>query len=183
MITVKKTLVPIEVVTLAQAKEHSRITDSGDDVMVQMALDAAHDMVENWLNRKLAPTDILGIETNFKPEMVLPYPPIASITSLFAEDKNGDSVELTLGTDFKFDDITGSIKFIVNHSDKLDFKVEYKCGYPSLASCPAAVKHAVRMTFATLYENREDAVVGTQVNEVPLTARNIIKFYRVRGSG
>ena len=60
-------------------KKHSRITDSDDDDVVQGKLDAAHDMIQQWLRRKLQPTTVVGVEENYSPEIMLPFPPITAI--------------------------------------------------------------------------------------------------------
>jgi uncharacterized phiE125 gp8 family phage protein len=169
-----------EIVTLEEAMEHSRITDSYDEMVVQGALDAAHDLVQQWLNRKLYPSTIIGQIINFRPRITLPYPPIESVTSVKAEDCNGDEVILVEGVDWKFDFIGETIRFIGNTNPTLsEFTFEYSAGYQTIDSVPNAVKHAIKMTFATLYENREDTVIGLSINSVPLTARRVLASHRV----
>jgi len=181
MIT-KQTSYPIlDVVDIDQALEHSRITEVEDEVMVEMALESAHSSVQQWLNRKIVTTTMRGIEPIFKKEIVLPYPPIQSVESVTYTDANDVSQTLNI-TDYSFDDITGSVKFKTDLSKYKDFIVNYTCGYNATDVIPPAVKHAIRMTFATLYEMREDALTGTQINEVPVSARNIIKSFRVRST-
>ena len=166
--------------TIEDAMEHSRITDSYDELVVQMCLDSAHDLVQQWLNRKLVPTQmVFGLE-EWKSKVHLQYPPVVSITEIKAEDSAEAEVTLTAGDDFKFDDVFQTVILKESTVDYTNFKIVVDCGYRD-GECPEAVKHAIRMTFATLYENREDLVVGTQVNEVPMTARKILRSHRVRG--
>lgn len=180
MITIQISDDPLELVSLDEAKEHSRITDSDDDDVVQGKLDAAHDMIQQWLRRKLQPTTVVGVEENYSPEIMLPFPPITAINSIDAEDANGDLVTIPV-EDYKFDDVIGSVRIKTSYKQHSRFRINFTCGYP-VGKCPKAVQHGIKMAFATLYEYREDSVVGTQINDVPITARNIIKSFRVRST-
>lgn len=171
-----------EIVTLEEASEHSRITDSYDEIVVRGCLEAAHDLVQQWLNRKIYPSTIVGQMTDYKPRITLPFPPIKTVVSVIAEDCDGNDVTLVSGVDWKFDSIGETIRFIGNSSylsGLSEFTFEYEAGYQDSDSVPDAVKHAIKMTFATLYENREDTVIGTQINTVPLTARRVLASHRI----
>lgn len=181
MLTKHVTHPELDIVSVDDAMEHSRITDYDDEPVIQMCVESAHDMVQQWLNRKIVPTQMIGVVKTFKHEIILPYPPIISIDLINVDDGTEDGIDLT-SDDYKFDDITGSVIFKKDYSMYSDIKITFTCGYDTDA-CPAAIKHAIRMTFATLYEMREDAIIGTQVNEVPVTARNIIRSYKVRSTG
>jgi len=178
MITKQLTYPVLDIVNIDEALEHSRITDVQDEVMVQMALESAHSMVQQWLNRKLKPTQMIGYLSKFSFNVVLPYSPIISIETITYFD--GINTITVPTTDYTFNDIVGSLRFKFNLSMFTDFKIAYTCGYNSTDIIPNAVKHSIRMTFATLYEMREDALTGTQINEVPVSARNILKTFRLR---
>ncbi len=168
-----------EIVTLEEAMEHSRITDSYDELVIQGCLDAAHDLVQQWLNRKLTLTTIVGQIIDFRSRITLPFPPIHSVASLTAEDSSHKTVTLTEDVDWKFDSISESIRFLTDCSMYSNFEFNYSAGYTDYKDVPKAIRHAIKMTFATLYENREDVVIGTQVNELPLTAKRLINSHRV----
>lgn len=180
MITKQLSHEPLELVSIDEARDHSRIDDWDDDDDVQGKLDAAHSAVQQWLNRKLQPTNMVGVTTDISQEIFLPYPPINSVTSVHVEDSEGNEVEVSTDL-YKFDDVIGSIRLHKDLGTSTRLKVQYNCGYPD-GECPRAVIHGIKMTFGTFYEMREDAVIGTQLNEVPVTARNIIKSFRVRSS-
>jgi uncharacterized phiE125 gp8 family phage protein len=183
MITQKIGSTELNVVSINDAMEHSRITDSYDEIMVQMTLDAAHDLVESWLNRKLVPTVMVGVADLFERKIILPYPPVQEIVTVTVLDKNEELIVVD-DTNFRFDPVRSVLTFTKAATRILvgttELTITFNCGYQSVDVIPAAVKHAIRMTFATLYEVREDVVVGTQINTVPLTARNILKAHRVR---
>ena len=169
-----------EIVTLEEAMEHSHLTDSYDELEVQGCLDAAHDLVQQWLNRKFYVSTFAGYVEKYRPRFTLPFPPIISVASVHCEDKDGVEYELVVDDDWKYDTITDTIRFMTDFSGYTNFTFYYTAGYSDLDCIPKAVKHAIKMTFATLYENREDSIVGTQINEVPLTARRILSSHRVR---
>ncbi len=174
-----------EIVSLEEATEHQRITDLWDELVVTGCVDAAIDAVQFWLNRKLYPTTIIGQEEHYSKEITLSYPKIKSVDpTITAEDMYMEAVTLVEGTDWVFDDIFGTIRFKPNISmieTYKNFRITYVCGYdPETDPVPPAVKHAILMTAATLYENREDTIVGTQINEVPLDSKRLIRTHRVR---
>lgn len=173
-----------EIVSLQEAQEHSRITDSYDELVVQECLDSAHDLVQQWLNRKLYPTVAIHQRDEWRNEITLPFAPICQILAVTADFTDEVEYVLEEGVDWKWDHVTGSIKFYRAFtyiaSQYTNYRIQYNCGYGTPQDVPAAVKHAILMTFATLYENREDTVIGTQVNTVPLTAQRVLKSHRLR---
>lgn len=175
-----------EIVTLDEVTEHQRITDLWDEMVVTGCLEAAIDAVQYWMNRKLYPTKILGQVNTYCSEIRLSYPHIISVEdTITAEDENMDLVELKEGTHWKYDDVYESIRFLPNIPSIVrtytNFRINYTCGYdPDTNPVPKAVKHAILMTSATLYENREDTIIGTQINEVPLDAQRLIRTHRLR---
>lgn len=172
-----------EIASIEDFCEHSRITDLYDELVVQQCLDAAHDLVQKWLNRKLYPTKLVGSTDTYANEIILPYPTIHSIESVIAEDENLDDVVLSSVTEWKFDCVNQTVRFRAgNRAQNLGrIRVVYNCGYGiNNEAVPPAVKHAILMTAATLYENREDSIVGTQINEVPLDAQRILRVHRNR---
>lgn len=174
-----------EIVDQTMFCEHSRITDLYDEIVVQQCLDAAHDAVERWINRPLYPTNFIGIIEDFKEEVLLPNPTIKSITSVTAEDEEYNEYSLTQNVDWKYDEIFESIRFLTTSSTDFSklrrFRVSYNSGYCQDSDpVPAAVVSAILMTAATLYENREDTLIGTQINTVPLDAQRLLRLHRRR---
>lgn len=172
-----------EVVDMEAAMEHSRLTDAYDEIVIRQNLDAAHSLVEQWLNRKLYVTTVIGVQPTLQQEVFLPFGPIQSIVSVTAEDYNEDDVAVDAAC-YKLDAVQGLLRFkkseYYNLSQLSNFNITYTCGYASTDDVPAAIKHAIRMTFASFYEFREDAVTGTQINAVPTKAKNIVRAFRLR---
>lgn len=172
-----------QLVSLDEAMEFSRITDSYDEVVVTMCLDAAHDLIERWCNRKIYLTNMSGVTDEYKHKVLLPYPPVKTLNSVTAENAEHETVTLVEGVDYKFNSITQCVTFISKQNTiktYTDFTFNFDCGYDGIENVPRSIKHAVLMTFATLYENREDNVVGASVASVPLKARTVLAAVRVR---
>lgn len=165
--------------------EHSRITDLYDEIVVQQCLDAAHDTVEGWLNRPLYLTNFVGILDEFNQEVFLPKPTVRAVTLITAEDEDYNEHSLTQNVDWKFDDVYESVRFLTNSSTEFTklrrFKIYFTSGYcQETDPVPPAVVSAILMTAATLYENREDTLIGTQINTVPLDAKRLLRIHRRR---
>lgn len=179
MITRNLDFPEIELVTVDEQKEHSRITDDYEDDLLFSYLISAHDLVQQWLNRKLVPTQMSGFEPVYKSEFLLPFSPVTNIDKITAYDGVYD-IEIP-DTDYRFNDIESSVKISSAYKNYTEFRIIFTCGYQT-NEVPPAVLHAIKMTCATMYEVREDVIVGTQVNEVPRSAKNIIKCFRLRSS-
>jgi uncharacterized phiE125 gp8 family phage protein len=57
-----------------------------------------------------------------------------------------------------------------------DVKVRFTAGYTAV---PAAIKAAILLMVGHFYENREDVVVGRQVNDMPKGSRYLLDPYRL----
>jgi len=173
----------VVVVSLEDAMEHSRITDHYDETVVQMCLDAAHDIIEQYLNRRLSTTLMIGVVSDFRKRITLPYPPIQKITNITCQNANETSITLIEGVHYKFDNVRKAIIFLNSWNDAYmhtEFQVTFECGYAKIEDIPRSIPHAIRQTFATLYENREDTVIAMNVTEIPAPAKRLCKMHRVR---
>ena len=171
------------VVSLEDAMEHSRITDNYDETVVQMCLDAAHDIIEQYLNRRLSPTRMIGVVSDFRKRITLPYPPIHKINGVTCETANEKTVTLLEGVHYKFDKVRKAVIFLDSWGDARkhkEFQITFECGYFNVEDIPRSIPHAIRQTFATLYENREDTVIAMNVTEIPAPAKRLCKMHRVR---
>ncbi len=179
MITKNLDYPEIELVTVDEQKEHSRITDDYEDDILYSKILASQDLVQKWLNRKLVPTQMSGFEPVYKSEFLLPFSPVISVDSVTVF--NGTDDVVIDPSEYRYNDIENTLKVSSAYRNFTEFKINFTCGY-GIGQVPPAVLHAIKMTCATLYEVREDVIVGTQVNEVPLSAKNIIKHFRLRSS-
>jgi len=169
----------IDLVTLEEAMEHSRLEENYDELVIQGCLAAAHSLVEAQLNRKLSPARIIGVQSRYKQFVKIPYAPIKSVNTVTALDADGNSVTLVAGTNFRVDFVRQMVVLDpATTRNYTVFNIEYDCGYQDVDCVPVSILHAIKMTFATLYEYREDALVGAPVHKVPLTAQRMIQAFK-----
>lgn len=109
-----------DVVSLATAKAHLKVTDSDQDELIQLMIDAAVAQLDpskgGWLGRALRPQtwevrcdgfhgyySDCGYERNFRMvyAIELPYPPLLTVDSVKYDDGNGVEQTLTEGTGFR----------------------------------------------------------------------------------
>lgn len=57
-------------------------------------------------------------------------------------------------------------------------RVRYKAGFTQVSQVPALIKQALQLTVNHWYENRQNALVGMSVVEVPQTAQAIVRLFR-----
>lgn len=138
-------------------------------------------MVEDYTNLKLMPQTVAEKFDSFPDAFSLSASPLSSVSSISYTDENGDSQTLT------------SDKYIVqgfalppvvsiaygetwpNTRQEADaVTVTYVVGYTDADSVPSAVKNAIKLTVAYLYENRED-----KVKQMPTRVEAILWPYRV----
>jgi uncharacterized phiE125 gp8 family phage protein len=91
LITAPKT----EPISLVEAKLHLRVTTNDDDTLISSLIKAARQSAENFTNRALASQVLELILDDFpEKEIILPKPPVETVTSIKYTDCEG--VESTL---------------------------------------------------------------------------------------
>ena len=169
-----------EIVTSSEFKDFARIDTSDDDTIVADIIKAARMKCEAIINRDIvAKTRTLFI-SNIDPsgeygelyrkrmKVVLPFAPIASITSVQSQDSNGDLNTVTYES-YGFND-----KYLeISSSNQKNFKVVYTTSgmdYEDLAL-------AIKQLGASYYDNRSDFIKGTIVAKVPTNVQTILSPY------
>ena len=184
-----------EPVSLAEAKAHLRVLQSAEDALIASYLMAARESAETYTRRALAPqTWDLTIDYDWPtvrrqhdgliiPRIVLPKPPLTSVTSITYVDTAGASQTLA-GSQYLVDarGIEGVIEPTYNvtwpsvREQRAAITVRFVTGYTQI---PEAVRAAILLTLGHLYEHREDVVVGPSANELPRGAEALLFPYRV----
>jgi uncharacterized phiE125 gp8 family phage protein len=162
-------------VSVAEAKAHSYITHDDDDLMIERFVGTATAMVETMAGVALCTQTLEArfVEWPTAGVMELPRYPLASVTSVKYTDSSG--TENTFATD----------RYWVNAASEpgqiwLDYgcswptatlrpgpsiAVRYVAGYGAAADVPDALKSAVLLFFADLYEHRERTVLQPGVTK------------------
>lgn len=158
----------IEPITLTEAKQFMRIDEDYeyDDFTIQTIISAQREWLEGELGLSLVPRT--GLKYKFtKPccgmnvATYIPYGPVNEIEAKYISDDT-DYILTNLGADeyYPYYRLTNSVN------------ITYSAGDWE-GNFPAGLKLALLMLVSTSYENRENFVVGTTVNEVTQNAMNM----------
>lgn len=183
----------VEPITLAEAKAHMRVTSSDDDTYINNLIKAARERAENQIGRVIVKRAVTYTMDGFEAEVLLPLPPVDSITTIAYVDENGDAQTFT---DFQTD-ITNDFYPVVKPAYNFSWPatrsqygavtITYLAGYGSSADSPdthaeipEAIRQAILLMVGTMYEYREELLTGAATQEIPLTAKRLLDPYRVR---
>jgi uncharacterized phiE125 gp8 family phage protein len=192
-----------EPVSLAEAKAHLRVDFDDDDDLITLLIRAARthiDGKDGWLGRALVRQTWELVVDTFPcddGEIKIPLPPLQSIESIKYDDADG--VEQTLASDQYDVDNVSEPGWVVptedgdGWPDTLDavnaVRIRFVAGYPEsevdgspedlAGNVPAAIKQALLMYIATLYEHRENTVIGQAPAALPWAAEHLLFPYRI----
>lgn len=171
-------------ITVAEVKSQSVIDHDDDDSLLSgFVVPAAESAVANFTNRVMDAAEQVQILDGFPPVITLEKAPYISITSIKYNDV--DDVEQTLASSGYTVDSRGMYATITpvygsswpsTTAAPQSVTVTYQAGYDSP---PAALKQAALMIAASLYDLRENHIVGTTAASVPISAEYIMQPYRI----
>lgn len=168
-------------VTLAEAQSFFRVIGAEHDADINRALSTATAKAEQITNRQLEVATYAGYLDAFQSIVTLPKPPFKTVTKVEYIDKDGAT---QLFTDYYVDDIAVPAKLYFKSfpSDVKDDGVNnviitFDCGYTTV---PEAIKSWILTYALTLFENREQLIIGVSVsNEPSKFLKHLLDDYRV----
>jgi uncharacterized phiE125 gp8 family phage protein len=185
------------VLSLAEAKDHLRVTFSDEDELIAGYIAAAIaniDGRDGWLGRALAAqTWELRLHAFNGPEIMLPLPPLIAVESLKYFDSADTLQEIPAG-DYE---VVGAGGFgkgrLVLKSGKAwpgiakraeNVQVRFRAGYvtadsPPVGSVPAPILAALKRQVADFYANREPVVIGASVARLPGAVEALLAPLRI----
>lgn len=159
-------------ITLAQVKDWGRIQHSSEDALIQEVIDEVIDEVENKYSLPLKSKDITATWSMYSKEVILPYTPLYSITSVKSISTDGTEKTLVENEDYT---LSGNILFFEYrpyYNDKL--VVEYVSKWDNV---PKGLVLALRKAIFTNLEDRQDTVGGMTIVEIPDSSSKKFKQY------
>lgn len=187
----KRTVEPAsEPISVSKLKEHLRVDISDDNDLIAGYLAAARDYVENTTWRSLV-TQTWRLSLDGWPacgEVVLPRPPLQSVSSIVYYDSEGASNTLASSVyDVDTDSEPGRVVLAYGQSwpsttlrPMNPVQVTYVAGYGLAASVPPHLVQMIKLLVSHWYENREPVVVGSITANIPLAVDSLIWLNRVR---
>lgn len=163
-----------EPISLAQAKIHLRADYDDDDTLISALIVAARQLAENNMRRAIMPqTWHLSLDAFPVAGIVLPRPPLISVTSVSYLDSAGDR-QVLAGGGYRVQ--TSALEAAVRplygqcwpsaRRDAESVQVEYRAGYSDADAVPAAIKQWLMLCIGTWYANRESAT-GSKLETLP----------------
>lgn len=187
---IKQTVAPTaEPVTLADIKAHARITIDDDDALVTTLAIAAREYVERVTRRQLM-TAQYELRMNWWPpdvKFTLPFPPLVSVQSIYYEDTfgnqnlwdpsqyivdaNREPGTIWLAWNIVWPNIRGYQDSVI---------VDYTAGYGA-GNVPFLAQLAIKWLVSLWYENREAALAGPELSELPNGLQQILRNLKIGG--
>ena len=174
-------------ISLAEAKSFLRIDSDydDDDNYITSLINVATNVVEEFTRRRLLTQTYNLYFDEFPPYIDLQVGDVASVTFIKYYDTN--NTEQTLhGSNFDVDtkvrpgriyeSETGNFPNTYERPNAVE--VEFIVG-GTASDVPEPIKMAMYLIIGRYYENRQDVVVGTQANELPLMVDHLLTPYRL----
>jgi len=184
---VLKTAPTSTVISLSEAKAFLRIDSDYDDdnTYITSLINVATQVVEEFTRRRLMTQTYNLFYDEFPPYIDLQVGDVASVTHIKYYD--ADNTLQTLAAS-NYDVDTKVRPGRIYESEDGDFpntyerpnavEVEFIVG-ATASDVPAPIVQAIYIIVGRYYENRQDVVMGTQVNELPLMVDHLLTPYRL----
>lgn len=174
-----------EPLTYSEVKAFLRLNDDTEQTFVTNLITVARQTVETQIWRPLI-SQAWGMYFDKEELSLLIFninkAPVISVDNVKYYDSN-NTLQTLASTEYE-SDIYGNparfrLKTIPTVYDRMGtLQVNFTCGYANAAAVPEPIIQAMYMIIGHLYENRQDVVTGTQVNEIPLASRYLLEPYR-----
>lgn len=150
------------------------ITANGEATTVGIFITAVRQKAELYLRRPLITQTWEMVLDEFPAVIVVPLPPLQSVTSITYTDGNGDTQTLD-PTTYKVDNDSEPARIVPTYGNQWpatrdeinSVRVRFVCGYgDSTGTVPVCVRQWMLLNVADLYENRELTQVGPRMTVV-----------------
>lgn len=167
--------------TLTEVKAHLRVDHDHEDTLINSLIEPSYQFAEEYTGRSVLPVQkVLNLD-NFQSLIELPVIPVVSIENITYNDTDGALQTLTEyyldlreqratlqaaqnesfpGTDETFENVT----------------ITYSVGYSVI---PSVINQAVLLIIGSLYEQRENHIIGVPISKVPVAAEYLLATHRV----
>lgn len=184
-----------EPISLAEAKEHLRVDGSDEDSLITMCIQSARERIEKDIRRSMMRQQWMTFISNFSAgtPVELPKGPLigdGEFTMGYRKTDGDWELWETFDTQPHREPpllwIEGSPADIAAPRNPLDavWRATYWTGYSDdPKDVPGPLRHAILFLTAHLFEQREIAVAGSEVKEVPKSLDWLLNSYRVPWEG
>lgn len=164
-----------DVVTVAEAKQYGRIDISDDDNLIPVLLEAVIETAEKYTNLAFRQKEVTAEYQQYGNEIILPLQPVQTVNEV-RRVYQGTATVMSAGDYY----VTGQEYKTLCVKDAYDgeqLQIDMTVGYGA-SSVPPGIKLAILKAFVSAYEDRQDAIGGTIVAQLPNDARTLLNAYR-----
>lgn len=171
-----------EPLTLAEEKEHLRVTSSDEDSYISSLIYMATEFVQNMTARKLITTTYELSFEELPEDMIVTLPKglVQSITSVKYTDVN--AAEQTFSDYYALGNDPCKVVFLSAPATKTDtadvIKIRWVSGYGAAEDVPEVLKVAMKLLVGQFYRNRE-ATASSNIMALPIGLDRLIEQYRI----
>lgn len=173
---------PAGIISLSAIKEFLRISGSDEDPLLEALREASIQIVENHCNVHLGVVAAIGYLDDFRNSR-FPIGIVQSITGVSYKDVQ-EQTQVLPASGYRFD-----IKSDVARIEWIDPPSVYEdgfnrveigmtIGYP-VESIPKPILAAIRLLYSHYYDNRNVAVAGRNIGELPFSVSALLNPYRI----
>lgn len=184
---VKRTVAPSNLLTLAQAKEHLRVSHSEEDDYITALCSVVTGHLDGWSSYTgqaigQQTYTLTGTRLHGSCEVLLPVNPFSSLTSFSYFD--GDNSAQTLNVSTQLRTVSNDSRAVMSPAigtnwpgmyDRSDaWVLTYVAGFSTV---PTEVIHASKLLLGHLYENRE-ATTENSLTEIPYGVSMLLEPFK-----
>jgi len=179
-------------VTLDEVYAQTRAADRGADTLalldrlIRLATETAETITRRAL---LTQTWRLRLdEFPAETEILLPRPPLQSVTSIQYVDSLG-ATQTFASSEYAVDTASDPGRIYLDldatwpttRGQYNDVTITYVAGWTSAAAVPQSIRHAILMLIAYWYDYPTEIITGTIVNRIPWSAETLLMMERAWG--
>jgi uncharacterized phiE125 gp8 family phage protein len=171
-----------EPLSLEDAKLFMHILENDEDTLITSMISSAREYAENYTNRQFEIATWGLITDCLYSGLTIPLSPVTEI--LTVEYMDEDAVYQTLSTDDYYSYVEyGATKLHISSApsykdDKRAIKITFKAGYTTV---PSSIVSFLKVLVSTMYENREQYIVGVSVETMANPAiMKMLDMYKVQ---
>ncbi|KKN27511.1 hypothetical protein LCGC14_0863950 [marine sediment metagenome] len=177
----------VEPITTDEAREHLRISHTSENSLIDAYITAARLYVEAFTKRQLVTaTWLLKLDRFPSREIVVPLPPLSSVTSVAYVDENGDAQTWdsslyqvdTNSEPGRIKPIEGETFPSTQSGTYATVTVTFVAGYGLAPAVPERFKQAIKLMVAHWFEFREPVIDG-RVMKVPMSVAALLNQDRM----
>ena len=171
-----------EPLRLEDAKTFLHILESDEDTIISSMIVSAREFAENYTNRQFEIATFELITDCLYSGLIIPKSPVTEISKI--EYMDIDGVYQILSTDDYYSYVEfGAAKIEFNtipsyKDDKRAVKITFIAGYETV---PSSIVSYLKVLVSTMYENREEYIVGVNVETLANPAiHRMLDMYKVQ---